>query len=253
MSVKYPNYVNLTSSCEEQPNERTPSPPSRKKSLSPPQAPSKSISRKSTHYTSSSSPNKYIEGKSMQRPPLFESDSENDAEGKTNDETCLMAQSSNEGDEVPEETFLESFNHSSQVAFSIAVEKPNVASVQDVIYTVSHCRAVATSHMPSSFNRRFSIPIPSLANGGVANMQAGKYRGGMKRRLSVSFSQIGDLKVVYMDEPNTGLEPASSNNPWNVVKLAKQNHAIILTSNPLFNFILPLLAKHHLGACCTYM
>nr|GEZ55876.1 hypothetical protein [Tanacetum cinerariifolium] len=56
MSVKYPNYVNLTSSSEEQPNERTPSPPPRTKSFSPPQAPSKSISSKSTHYTSSSSP-----------------------------------------------------------------------------------------------------------------------------------------------------------------------------------------------------
>nr|GEV49177.1 hypothetical protein [Tanacetum cinerariifolium] len=56
MSVKYPNYVNLTSLSEEQPNERTPSPPPRNKSLSPPQAPSKSISSKSTHYTSSSSP-----------------------------------------------------------------------------------------------------------------------------------------------------------------------------------------------------
>ncbi|GJU20054.1 hypothetical protein Tco_1153396 [Tanacetum coccineum] len=56
MSVKYPNYVNLTSSSDEQPNERTPSPPPRKKSLSPPQAPLKFISSKSTHYTSSSSP-----------------------------------------------------------------------------------------------------------------------------------------------------------------------------------------------------
>ncbi|GKB17826.1 hypothetical protein Tco_0851749 [Tanacetum coccineum] len=56
MSVKHPTYVNLTSSSEEHPNEITPSPPPRKKSLSPPQAPSKSISSKSTHYTSSSSP-----------------------------------------------------------------------------------------------------------------------------------------------------------------------------------------------------
>nr|GEV17382.1 protein argonaute 1-like [Tanacetum cinerariifolium] len=56
MSVKYSNYVNLTSSSEEQPNEKTPSPPPRKKSLSPPQAPSKSISSKSTNYTSSSLP-----------------------------------------------------------------------------------------------------------------------------------------------------------------------------------------------------
>ncbi|GJT37710.1 hypothetical protein Tco_0937575 [Tanacetum coccineum] len=56
MSVKYLNYVNLTSLSKEQPKERTPSPPLRKKSLLPPQAPSKFISSKSTHYTSSSSP-----------------------------------------------------------------------------------------------------------------------------------------------------------------------------------------------------
>ncbi|GJU61180.1 hypothetical protein Tco_1238946 [Tanacetum coccineum] len=56
MSVKYLTYVNLTSLSGEQPNERTHSPPSKKKSLSPLQAPSKSISSKSTHYTSSSSP-----------------------------------------------------------------------------------------------------------------------------------------------------------------------------------------------------
>ncbi|GJZ54946.1 hypothetical protein Tco_0610139 [Tanacetum coccineum] len=60
MSGKYPNYVNLTSLSEEQPNERTPSPPRRKKSLSPPQAPSKSVSSKSTHYTSSSSPSESL-------------------------------------------------------------------------------------------------------------------------------------------------------------------------------------------------
>ncbi|GJW15001.1 hypothetical protein Tco_0019134 [Tanacetum coccineum] len=56
MSVKYPAYVNITSSSKEHPNERTPSPPPRKKSLLPPQAPSKFISSKSTHYTSASSP-----------------------------------------------------------------------------------------------------------------------------------------------------------------------------------------------------
>nr|GEV36904.1 retrovirus-related Pol polyprotein from transposon TNT 1-94 [Tanacetum cinerariifolium] len=55
MSIKYLNYVNLISSSEEQPNERTPSPLPRKKSLSLPQALSKSISSKRTYYTSSSS------------------------------------------------------------------------------------------------------------------------------------------------------------------------------------------------------
>nr|GEZ91527.1 hypothetical protein [Tanacetum cinerariifolium] len=54
--VKSPNYVNLESSSEGHHIERTPSPPLRKKSLSPPNAPSKSTSSKSTYQTTSSSP-----------------------------------------------------------------------------------------------------------------------------------------------------------------------------------------------------
>nr|GEU30292.1 hypothetical protein [Tanacetum cinerariifolium] len=71
MSVKYPTYVNLTSLSEEQPNKRTPSPPPRNISLSPPQAPSKSISSKSTHYTLSSSPtmDNWPPGPSNPSPP----------------------------------------------------------------------------------------------------------------------------------------------------------------------------------------
>ncbi|GJR62802.1 hypothetical protein Tco_1504964 [Tanacetum coccineum] len=53
----------------EQPNERTPSPPPRKKSLSPQQAPSKSISGKSTHYTSSSSPSESPTSTHVAPPP----------------------------------------------------------------------------------------------------------------------------------------------------------------------------------------
>ncbi|GJT23995.1 hypothetical protein Tco_0893932 [Tanacetum coccineum] len=69
MSVKYPTYVNLTSLSEEYPNERTPSPHPRKKSLLPPQAPSKSISTKSTHYTSSSSPSESLTPTHVAPPP----------------------------------------------------------------------------------------------------------------------------------------------------------------------------------------
>ncbi|GJU68076.1 hypothetical protein Tco_1254335 [Tanacetum coccineum] len=55
MSVKTPTYVNLESSSEKHQNEKTLSPTPRKKCLSPPNAPSKSTSSRSTHYTSSSS------------------------------------------------------------------------------------------------------------------------------------------------------------------------------------------------------
>jgi hypothetical protein len=42
-----------------------------------------------------------------------------------------------------------------------------------------------------------------------------------------------------MDEPSTGLDPASRNNLWNVVKNAKKNRAIILTSSLSLSLSLP--------------
>uniref|UniRef100_A0A803N332 ABC transporter domain-containing protein n=1 Tax=Chenopodium quinoa TaxID=63459 RepID=A0A803N332_CHEQI len=78
-----------------------------------------------------------------------------------------------------------------------------------------------------------SLKSVNLYYGGVADKFTGKYSGGMKRRLSVAISLIGDPKVVYMDEPSTGLDPASRNNLWNVVKQAKQDRAIILTTHSM--------------------
>jgi len=79
-----------------------------------------------------------------------------------------------------------------------------------------------------------SLKSVNLSHGNVGNKQVKKYSGGMKRRLSVAISLIGDPKVVFMDEPSTGLDPASRNNLWNVVREAKRDRAIILTSNNLF-------------------
>ncbi|KAJ3692029.1 hypothetical protein LUZ60_012379 [Juncus effusus] len=67
----------------------------------------------------------------------------------------------------------------------------------------------------------------------VADKQAGQYSGGMKRRLSVAISLIGDSKVVYLDEPSTGLDPASRKLLWQAVMHAKQNRAIILTTHSM--------------------
>lgn len=42
-----------------------------------------------------------------------------------------------------------------------------------------------------------SLKTVNLYYGGVADKQTGKYSGGMKRRLSVAISLIGDPKVCY--------------------------------------------------------
>ncbi|XP_015688864.2 ABC transporter A family member 10-like [Oryza brachyantha] len=78
-----------------------------------------------------------------------------------------------------------------------------------------------------------SLKSVRLFAGGVADKLVGKYSGGMKRRLSVAISLIGDPKVVYMDEPSSGLDPASRKDLWNAVKSAKQDRAIILTTHSM--------------------
>ncbi|CAM0951101.1 unnamed protein product [Alopecurus aequalis] len=78
-----------------------------------------------------------------------------------------------------------------------------------------------------------SLRSVNLYHGGVGNKQVRMYSGGTKRRLSVAISLIGDPKVVFMDEPSTGLDPASRNNLWSIVKEAKKNCAIILTTHSM--------------------
>uniref|UniRef100_I1NWF4 ATPase AAA-type core domain-containing protein n=1 Tax=Oryza glaberrima TaxID=4538 RepID=I1NWF4_ORYGL len=78
-----------------------------------------------------------------------------------------------------------------------------------------------------------SLKNVRLFAGGIADKLVSKYSGGMKRRLSVAISLIGDPKVVYMDEPSSGLDPASRKDLWNAVKSAKQDRAIILTTHSM--------------------
>jgi len=73
----------------------------------------------------------------------------------------------------------------------------------------------------------------NLANGGVGDKYAGTYSGGMKRRLSVAISFVGSPSVVYLDEPSTGLDPASRRNLWDVVKSNKEGRATILTTHSM--------------------
>ncbi len=52
-----------------------------------------------------------------------------------------------------------------------------------------------------------------------ANHQIGTFSGGMKRRLSILLSTIGDPKVTFLDEPTTGLDPVNKRFIWSMVQV----------------------------------
>jgi len=67
----------------------------------------------------------------------------------------------------------------------------------------------------------------------VGNKQAGTFSGGMKRRLSVAISTIGDPKIIFMDEPTTGMDPGNRRHVWNMIEKVKKGRIVILTTHAM--------------------
>ena len=60
------------------------------------------------------------------------------------------------------------------------------------------------------------------------------YSGGMRRRLDIAMSLIGNPPVIFLDEPTTGLDPQSRVEVWNSVKeLAGKGTTVLLTTQYL--------------------
>ena len=64
--------------------------------------------------------------------------------------------------------------------------------------------------------------------------RAGTYSGGMRRRLDIAMSLVGDPEVIYLDEPTTGLDPEARLEVWSVVReLADSGRTVLLTTQYL--------------------
>jgi ABC-2 type transport system ATP-binding protein len=68
----------------------------------------------------------------------------------------------------------------------------------------------------------------------AASRKVSTYSGGMRRRLDIAMSLIGQPKVIFLDEPTTGLDPEARIDVWQVIKeLAKQGTTVLLTTQYL--------------------
>ncbi|MEU4983269.1 ATP-binding cassette domain-containing protein, partial [Streptomyces sp. NPDC021969] len=48
----------------------------------------------------------------------------------------------------------------------------------------------------------------------AAKRPASTYSGGMKRRLDIAMTLVGNPRIIFLDEPTTGLDPRSRHNMW---------------------------------------
>ena len=67
----------------------------------------------------------------------------------------------------------------------------------------------------------------------VTNDKVSTFSGGMKRRISILLSTIGNPNVVFLDEPSTGLDPVNRRFIWNMIKEIKKKSSVILTTHSM--------------------
>jgi ABC-2 type transport system ATP-binding protein len=68
----------------------------------------------------------------------------------------------------------------------------------------------------------------------AARKLAGTYSGGMRRRLDLAMTLVGDPRLIFLDEPTTGLDPRSRRTMWQIIRdLAASGITILLTTQQL--------------------
>ncbi|MEU6841414.1 ATP-binding cassette domain-containing protein [Streptomyces sp. NPDC046716] len=68
----------------------------------------------------------------------------------------------------------------------------------------------------------------------AAKKPASTYSGGMKRRLDIAMTLVGDPRIIFLDEPTTGLDPRSRHTMWGIIRaLVSDGVTVLLTTQYL--------------------
>ncbi|MFI0779535.1 ATP-binding cassette domain-containing protein [Streptomyces sp. NPDC021212] len=68
----------------------------------------------------------------------------------------------------------------------------------------------------------------------AASRPAATYSGGMKRRLDIAMTLVGNPRIIFLDEPTTGLDPRSRHTMWQIIReLVSGGVTVFLTTQYL--------------------
>jgi ABC-2 type transport system ATP-binding protein len=90
-------------------------------------------------------------------------------------------------------------------------------------------------HLPRREGRRRAAELLERFDlVGAARKPSATYSGGMRRRLDLAMTLMGDPRLVFLDEPTTGLDPRSRRTMWQIVRdLVAGGVTIFLTTQAL--------------------
>jgi ABC-2 type transport system ATP-binding protein len=90
-------------------------------------------------------------------------------------------------------------------------------------------------HLPKAEGRRVTAEL--LARFDLveaAKKPASTYSGGMKRRLDIAMTLVGSPRIIFLDEPTTGLDPRARHGMWQIIReLVTTGVTVFLTTQYL--------------------
>ncbi|MER8071348.1 ATP-binding cassette domain-containing protein [Streptomyces sp. NPDC094034] len=74
-------------------------------------------------------------------------------------------------------------------------------------------------HLSKREGRRFAAELLERFDlTDAAKKPASTYSGGMKRRLDLAMTLVGDPRIIFLDEPTTGLDPRARHTMWGIIR-----------------------------------
>ncbi|MFD8482393.1 ATP-binding cassette domain-containing protein [Kitasatospora sp. NPDC059673] len=74
-------------------------------------------------------------------------------------------------------------------------------------------------HLPRAEGRRITADLLARFDlTEAAQKPASTYSGGMKRRLDIAMTLVGSPRIIFLDEPTTGLDPRSRHSMWQIIR-----------------------------------
>jgi ABC-type multidrug transport system ATPase subunit len=67
----------------------------------------------------------------------------------------------------------------------------------------------------------------------MGDVHCKSFSAGLRRRLSIAISLIGNPSILYLDEPTTGMGPAAMRQVWKVIEESKKGRVTILTTHSM--------------------
>lgn len=108
------------------------------------------------------------------------------------------------------------------------------AAVDEILTGRENLNLIGELKRLSDF-RKQTIELLSLINlEDAADRRVSEYSGGMRRRLDIAMSLMGNPQVIFLDEPTTGLDPQNRIAMWDMIAaLAENGTTILLTTQYL--------------------